>query len=310
MVREMLSPATSTFPEVASISMSKDSRSTLILLLVAAVWGFAFVAQSRGMAALGVFTFNGVRFALGGIVLLPWLLWRGRSDGSRTPSWATVRPGLLIGLVLFCATTLQTQGMSTTPAGKAAFITGLFIAFVPLTGTFLGRKVPWNAWIGCGICLVGLDLLCLKSGLRFDLGEILVLASTVLWTVQILLIDHFASREDPAWIAFWQFFACAALSLLAAVLLEPWGFRALPAAWFSVFYGGVFSVGLGYTLQIVGQKDVPAARAAIVLSLETVFAAFGGWLLLGERMGPRELCGCALMLIGMVASQLSPRRAS
>lgn len=288
--------------------MSKDARSTLTLLVVAAIWGFAFVAQSRGMAALGVFTFNGVRFALGGIVLLPWLLLRGETEGSRSP-WRAAPSGLLIGLVLFCATTLQTQGMSTTPAGKAAFITGLFIVFVPLTGMFLGRKIPWNAWIGCAASLCGLRLLCLKSGLQFDFGEILVLTSTFLWTIQILLIDHFSSREDPAWIAFWQFVLCAVLSLLCALVFEPGRFRDVPAAWLPVLYGGVLSVGVGYTLQIVGQKGVPAARAAIVLSLEAVFATFGGWLLLGERLGIRELCGCALMLGGMVASQLRTKHA-
>lgn len=279
--------------------MSKDSRATSRLLLVAAIWGFAFVAQSRGMAMVGTFTFNGVRFALGCAVLLPWLL-RARGGPS---AWKALPYGLPIGVVLFFAASLQTLGLATTSAGKAAFITCLYIVFVPLAGRLLGRRIGWNAWAGCAASLAGLALLCLKAHLDLGTGDLLVLGGAVFWTVQILMVERFSPRADPAWIAFWQFLACSVLSLAVAVPAEPDGFGSVPAAWLPILYGGVLSVGVAYTLQVVGQKDVPASRAAILLSLETVFAAFGGWLILGERLGPRELAGCALMLAGVVVSQ-------
>ena len=280
--------------------MSKETRSATLLLLVSAIWGFAFVAQSRGVAMVGTFTFNGVRFALGCAVLLPWLL---IARAGRPSPWAAAAFGLPIGVVLFFATSLQTQGMATTSAGKAAFVTCLYIVFVPLAGRVVGRRIPWNALLGCVVSLAGLGLLCLNARMEFVAGDLLVLGGAVFWTVQILLVERFSPRADPAWIAFWQFLTCSLLSLAAAVSVEAEGFHGLREAWLPIAYGGVLSVGVAYTLQVVAQKDVPASRAAILLSLETVFAALGGWMLLGERLGIRELSGCALMLSGVVVSQ-------
>jgi len=278
----------------------------LQLLLVAVIWGFAFVAQRQGMRCVGAFFFNAVRFALGALVLYPWLRLHPVPSGTRS----AVIPGILVGAALFVATSFQTVGLATTGAGKAAFLTCLYLILVPLGSRLFGEKICWNVWCGCLLALCGLYFLCLRGSLRISTGDTLVLVGAFFWSLQILLVGRSATRVDGIRFAFWQFLSCAFLSLVSTLLFETTTFAGAHAALLSILYGGILSVGVAYTLQVTGQAGTTASRAAILLSLETVFATIGGWLLLGERLGLRELGGCALMFAGTTLSQLGRKPAS
>lgn len=287
-------------------------RANLLLLLAAAIWGFAFVAQRVGMDYVGPYTFNGVRFALGGLSLVPLIFvfrQSGKPAAGRQASSRTA--GLAAGCVLFAAASLQQIGMVYTTAGKAAFITCLYIVLVPVAGVFLRRSASRGTWLGSLVAVAGLYLLCVREDFTIAYGDFLELAGALFWTVHILLIDRFSRQTDTLALAFFQFMACSALSLAAALLLEEITASAIRQAAIPILYGGLCSVGVAYTLQIAGQKHAPPAHAAIILSLETVFAAVGGYLILGERLELQELVGCGLMMTGMLISQLgSPSAAS
>ena len=281
-------------------------RATLILLTAAAIWGLAFVAQRVGMDHLGPFTFNGIRFALGGLSLLP-LIWFFRrqppvaSPAGRLPVLPT---GVIAGLILFTAASLQQVGILDTTAGKAAFITCLYIVLVPLAGLLMKRRISRSVWLGCGLSLAGLYLLCIREDFTIGRGDLLELIGALFWTVHILYIDQVSRRVDTLKLAAIQFATCSALSAVVAVATETAASaEAVLAAAVPLLYGGFGSVGVAYTLQIIGQKNASPAHAALVLSLETVFAAVGGFLILNEILGSRELAGCALMLAGMLLSQ-------
>ncbi len=280
-------------------------RANLLLLLAAAIWGFAFVAQRVGMDYVGPFTFNGVRFALGGLSLVPLIFVLRREAPPEPPGRATsLKAGLAAGAVLFAAASLQQVGLLYTTAGKAAFITCLYLVLVPAAGVLLGRRTTAGTWLGSLVAVAGLYLLCVKEDFTVGYGDFLELAGAVFWTAHILLIDRYSRRVDTLQLAFFQFMACADGSLAVAAAVEEITLGGLGLAAVPILYGGLCSVGVAYTLQIVGQKDAPPSHAAIILSLETVFAAVGGYLILGERLGTREALGCALMMAGMLASQL------
>lgn len=279
-------------------------KANILLLITAAIWGFAFVAQRVGMESVGPYTFNGVRFALGGLSLLP-VIWffAGRpqhSEQAKTNNWPV---GLLAGIILFIAASLQQIGLIYTTAGKAAFITCLYIILVPVSGIFLNQRVKIHTWLGSFLAATGLYLLCVKEGFTVMYGDFLELLGALFWTAHILLIDRYSRRVDVLKLAFFQFMTCSVLSLAAALVLEEIVFDGIMRAAVPILYGGLGSVGVAYTLQIVGQKYAPPSHAAIILSLETVFAAVGGYLILDERLGLAELAGCALMMAGMLASQ-------
>jgi len=281
-------------------------RANFILLTAAAIWGFAFVAQRIGMDYIGPFAFNGIRFALGGISLLP-LMWYFRQHPQSTPAQtrplSVFRMGLLAGLVLFLAASLQQVGLVDTTAGKAAFITCLYIVLVPLAGLLLRKRIALSTWSGCLLSITGLYLLCLNEDFTIAYGDLLVLIGALFWTAHILLIDYVSRRVDTLKLAFTQFATCSLLSLGVAAFTESTSFGSVLQAGVPLLYGGVGSVGIAYTLQIIGQKNASPAHAALILSLETVFAAIGGFIILGEVLGSRELIGCALMLAGMILSQ-------
>ena len=282
-------------------------KANLLLLLAAAIWGFAFVAQRVGMEYLGPFTFNGIRFALGSLSLLP-LIWYYRnqpqSPSAHNTQLPSVRMGFWAGLILFGAASLQQIGMIYTTAGKAAFITCLYIVLVPITGLFLRHRIALSTWSGCLLALAGLYFLCVKEDFTISYGDCLVLIGAFFWTAHILFIDHVSRRVSTLKLASAQFATCSVLSLAVAVLFESASTANILQAAIPILYGGFGSVGVAYTLQIIGQKNASPAHAAIILSMETVFAAFGGFLILGEILGLRELCGCILMLGGMLMSQL------
>lgn len=287
-------------------------KASLQLLLAAAIWGFAFVAQRVGMEHLGPFTFNGIRFALGGLSLLP-LIWHFRNQAQlQTGSAAklnTYHMGIIAGLILFIAASLQQIGLIYTSAGKAAFITCLYIILTPISGLFLHHRISGFVWAGSFMAVVGLYFLCITTGLSIEYGDLLVLIGAFFWTGHILFIDRISSRVSTLKLAASQFATCAALSLLVALWRETATVGAVLQSAIPILYGGLGSVGVAYTLQIAGQKNLPPTHAALILSLETVFAAIGGYLLLDEQLGLRELLGCALMLGGMLLAQLPPRKA-
>ncbi|MBP8036013.1 MAG: DMT family transporter [Negativicutes bacterium] len=288
-----------------------QTRANVLLLTTAAIWGLAFVAQRVGMDFIGPFTFNGIRFALGSFSLLP-LIWffhrypQGATSQKNTLS--ATRMGLLAGLVLFIAASLQQIGIVYTTAGKAAFITCLYIVLVPLAGLWLRHRISFHTWAGCLLALVGLYFLCVKEDFSIAFGDMLELAGALFWTAHILLIDHISRKVDSLKLAAIQFATCAALSLAVALAIETFSLESILQAGVPILYGGIGSVGIAYTLQIIGQKNASPAHAALILSMETVFAAIGGFLLLGEILGARELTGAGLMLAGMLLSQRSQLR--
>ncbi len=295
--------------------MREDRKSlhhSLLLLLAAVIWGFAFVAQRAGMEHVGPFAFNALRFLLGSLSLLPFLLFRrrrARRNGSARhaadrSTWVALP---LVGVVLFGAATLQQWGLLYTTAGKAGFITGLYVLIVPILGLFLGQRVRRTVWVGAAAAVGGLYLLTGLEVGRVGLGDGLILAGAVGWAVHVQFVGWLVRRIDPLRIAVIQTAVCGLLSLAAALATETITLVGLRAVVPAVLFAGIVSVGIAYTLQIVGQREVDPSRAGILVSLEAVFAVLGGWAILGERVTGVMLIGCALMLAGMVLAQLRGR---
>ena len=315
-------------------------RADILLLLTAGIWGFGFVAQRSGMEHLGPFAYNGVRFILGSLSLLPLILFRRKNGGGSGPrfSWRTwCLRSLAAGSCLFTAVILQQLGIMFTTAGNAGFITGLYVVLTPIFGVFLGKKTGRATWIGSVCTLTGLYFLSAAGHLdAINPGDLITAASAVFWAFHVLLIDRLVRGVDPLGLSSGQFAVCGLLALGGAFLIEPligplverinpallkaglfaWlplpslitslaagriGFP--PEALIPVLYGGLASVGIAYTLQVVAQRDAPPAHATIILCLEGCFAALGGVLLLNERPGPWTLLGFVLMLSGMLISQ-------
>ena len=287
---------------------SNSLRADLLLLLTAFIWGFAFVAQRMGMEYVGPYLFNAARFALGCLPLLPFVA--QNVSGHLLPHLLRAAPGsLLAGLFLFAGSSLQQVGIVYTTAGKAGFITGLYVILVPILGLALGQQSGRNTWLGALVATAGLYLLSVEPPFSIAYGDALVLIGALFWAGHVLIIGRFAQQIDWAALAFLQFLTCSLLSFGVALAVEPVAWQPLVDAAWPVFYGGVLSVGVAYTLQVVAQRQAPASHAAIILSLETVFAALGGWWLLSEAMSLRGLAGCGLMFGGMLVSQLGGRRA-
>lgn len=289
---------------------AKSLKADILLLLTATIWGFAFVAQRVGMDFVGPFTFNGVRFALGSLSLLP-LIWLMQRQKNRAPAvipqaggMELLRGGLLAGLALFLGASLQQVGLVYTTAGNAGFITGLYVVIVPILGLIWHQRPALGTWLGAILATSGLFLLSVTDDFSIAYGDSLVLIGAFIWAGHVLLIGWLSPRMDALKLSAIQFAVCALLSLLTALAIESIRLDGIIAAAVPIFYGGLFSVGIAYTLQVVAQRDAHPAHTAIILSLEGVFAALGGWLLLGEVLTPRGLFGCALMLGGMLLSEL------
>ena len=278
-------------------------RADALLLLAAFIWGTAFVAQRLGMQHMGPLGFNGVRFALGALILLPFALKHTQQKASRT---GLIAGAGLAGLILFLGASLQQAGLVYTTAGKAGFITGLYVIIVPFLGLFVNQRATGRAWVGAGLATAGLYLLSVHETFSIAYGDLLVLLAAGFWAAHILVLGRFSPRLNPFRLACGQFTVCALLSLLAALFTEPLSWASIQGAGIPILYGGILSVGIGYTLQVAAQQQAPSAHAAIILSLEAVFAALAGWAVLSEILHPRELLGCGLMLVGMLVAQLSP----
>lgn len=277
-----------------------------LLLVTAIIWGLAFVAQRAGMEHIGPFVFNTLRFALGCLSLLPLLWWRRQAPAQ--PSRPLILGSLGAGGLLFAGSSLQQIGLVYTTAANAGFITGLYIVLVPIIALFWRHKTETNTWIGAIVSLVGLFMLSMTDRWTLAYGDLLELIGAFFWAGHVLLIGWLCRRIDPIRLALGQFVVCTLLSLVSALSWEQFELQAISAVWVPIGYAGILSVGVAYTLQVVAQRHAPAAHAAIILSLESVFAALGGWLLLDESLGIRGLLGCATMLSGMLISQLPVMR--
>jgi len=294
-------------PAVEISGISKLRQSEFLLLLTAIIWGFAFVAQRAGMEFVGPFTFNGIRFALGGLSLLPvWWFLKNQTatDHHQSFNKATLIAGLVAGIALFVASSFQQIGIVYTTAGKAGFITGLYIIFVPVFGIFAGNKTSLKVWSGAVLATVGLYYLSVSEALRLSNGDALVLVSALFFAIHILVINRFSKSINPLLLSIMQFMICSLLSFGVAIFNETLILSKIYQAAIPIIYGGIFSVGIAYTLQVFGQKHTPPAIASIILSLEAIFAAIGGWFILNEVLTGRNILGCILMLVGMVLAQI------
>jgi len=299
--------------------------SDALLLLTAAIWGFAFVAQRVGMDDLGPFAFNAVRYAIGALVLLPLIRHRRRAGGpsSRTigadvsvdPATSTwnstgsrsgrLLPFVLAGGVMFIGSSFQQVGLVTTTAGNAAFVTSLYVVIVPLIGSLFGRKTGAKDYLSAIVSVIGLYIITVGGGFTMASGDLLVLAGSFFWALHILVIGRFASKVDPVELSAGQFAFCGLLSFVASLIFEPRPYENLFSAAIPLLYGGLFSCGVAFTLQIVAQRTSPPAHASILLAMEGLFGAVGGVLLLGEPATIRLFAGGALMLAAAILSQVS-----
>ena len=284
-------------------------RANLMLLLTAVIWGFGFIAQRVGMDHMGPYFFNALRFFLGTVSLLPvcWLLRNKKTKAgpSRKQFWIL---GGVAGFALFCGAALQQVGLQYTTAGKAGFITGLYLVIVPIIGFCLRQRIGWLTVFGALLATVGLYFLSVTEGFVIGQGDSLVLIGALFWAIHVQVVGYASKKTDPLQLAVAQYAICACLNFVLALLLEDVGIAPMIAAFGPILYAGLVSVGIAYTLQIVAQQHVDPSRAAILLSLEAVFAVFAGWLMLDEILSTRETYGCILMFAGMLLSQLPNRK--
>ena len=282
-------------------------KADLLLLITAAIWGFAFVAQRMGMDSMGPFTFNAIRFSLGALILLPLsLIQTRRGDHHRLKTvFKNYRwPIMVTGLVLFGGASLQQIGLVGTTAGKAGFITGLYVILVPLLALLWGSQTHIAHWAGAVLAVVGLYLLSVKTGFQLSPYDLVVFAGAFVWAGHVHLIGRYSDKVGPIQLSIFQFAICGMLSAIAAVLFEDPAIAGIVDGLWPLLYGGFLSVGLAYTLQVVAQRNANPSHAVIILSLEGAFAALGGWLVLNEILTPRDLVGSALILGGMLISQI------
>jgi drug/metabolite transporter (DMT)-like permease len=275
-----------------------------LLLLTAAIWGFAFVAQRAGMAYVGPFAYTAVRFALGSLALLPFVILERRAAAAIPHPISPLAGGLVAGTVLFGGAILQQAGLVWTTAGKAGFVTGLYVVLVPIAGLLWGQRPGWSRWLGAALAAAGLFLLSVTQSFTIERGDLAVLVGALFWTAHVHVLGWLSPRTRVVALSCVQFAVCSVLSAIAMLFAERVTVASLASAAVPILYGGLVSVGVAYTLQVVAQRHAPPAHAAILLSLETVFAALGGWLVLGEHLSPRGLVGCCLMLVGMLCSQV------
>ncbi len=315
---------------------SKQIKSSLLLLLASIVWGAAFVAQSLASNSVGTFSFNGLRFIIGGLCLLPFLKGRssdavdGYSETSASMESAAGKSfpkmklsftsrsfvgGAICGIALFLASTFQQAGIALgASAGEAGFLTACYIVLVPILGIFIGRKCSFLVWPAVVLALLGLYLLCIPTfgaGIALSAADLSLLMCALLFSVQILCVDRYAPMMNPVALSCVQFFVCGAISFAAALIFEllpnpsAWvASLSSASAWIAILYTGIFSCGVGYTLQALGQRSLNPALASLIMSLESVFSTIFGWLILHQTMTGKELFGCALIFAAVLLAQI------
>lgn len=279
--------------------------SDFLLLITAIIWGFAFVAQRAGMEFTGPFTFNACRFLLGGLLLIPLAIAQKPSQFSKFQLQYSVKGGILAGIVLFGASSFQQIGIIYTTAGNAGFITGFYVVMVPVFGLIFSQKTHLNVWIGAVFALVGIYFLSVNDDFTASKGDVYVFISAFLWAFHVLIIGKYAPVGNAIVIAVIQFIICGIFSFVFALYAETFVWSGIINAGIPILYGGMMSVAIAFTIQVVAQKNAHPSLAAIILSSEALFAVLGGWLILGETMTLRAIFGCSLMLAGMILAQIN-----
>lgn len=300
-------------------NIMKSKRNSVFLALAAFFWGIAFVAQSKGGSIVGAFSFNCIRSFIGTMALVPVILLLDKlkltsgKPKTKEDKKNLAVGGICCGIILTVATNLQQLGLNFgTSAGKAGFITACYIILVPILSIFLKKKCGWNIWVGVGLTVIGLYLLCMTGSLKLQLSDVLVLLCAVVFAMHILVIDHFSPLVDGVRMSCIQFLVCGILSFIPMLFVEiiPSGIPAWSAtlssldAWTPILYAGIFSCGVAYTLQIVGQQNVNPTVASLIMSLESVFAVIAGALLLHERLSLKEILGCVLIFGAITLAQI------
>lgn len=287
--------------------MKTKIKSTALLFLTAIIWGFAFVAQRVGAEFVGTFTFNGIRFLLGAFSLIPVIFIFEREKFNIKKMKKTVFASLLAGVILFTAATLQQYGIELTgSAGKGGFLTGIYMVIVPFIRFAMGKKTSILTLVAAVFALLGLFLICMTGDtLTFGLGEIVLIIGAVFWALHIIVVDKFVNSVSTLKFSMLQFLVCGTISIICAVFTENIELSAVKNACVPILYGGIMSVGVAYTCQMLGQKNADPTVASIVFSTESVFSAIGGALILGEIMSGKGYIGCALIFISIILSQLN-----
>lgn len=294
----------------------KELRANLLLLLTAMIWGAAFVAQSVSMDYIGPFTFLFARSVLGGVVLLPVIAVINRGQKKQAAQekkkHTLMLGGVCCGAALFVASGLQQIGIQYTTAGKAGFITAMYMVLVPICGLFFGRRPESKVWGAVLVALAGMYLLCLyPSGFKnLSRGDLIEMLCALGFTCHILVIDHFSGRVDGVKMSCIQFLVCGALAGIGMLAFETPSWQSIKAAALPICYAGILSSGVGYTLQIVAQKDTQPTVASLLMSLESVFSLIFGWMILKEAMSGVELLGCLIMFAAIIWVQLPGKKKS
>lgn len=293
-------------------------RNSLILVLTSFIWGISFVSQSQGGDAVGPYSFNCIRSLIGSLFLIIIISVTDRFGLTRKPDNKKAQKtlltgGVLCGVILCIATNLQQMGIFLgTPSGKAGFLTACYILLVPVLGLFFRKKCGINVWIAVAISIAGLYLLCIDGAFVLQFSDTLVMLCALCFSIHILVIDHFSPMVDGLRMSCIQFMVTGILSAFPMFITEfdsglhIWlSSFATWDAWIPLLYAGIFSCGIGYTLQIIGQKGVNPTIASLIMSLESVFSVLAGWVILNERLSAKELCGCALIFTAVILSQIS-----
>ena len=283
--------------------MKKNRHQSIFALLAAIIWGAAFSAQSVCAQYLGPLTITALRSLIAFLVLFAVCLLRRKSDrGTRRD---IIIGSIVCGAALFAASNMQQLALNMgASAGKAGFITALYIVLVPIGQVFFKQKISPRHWLAVAVAVVGMYFLCITEGFSVNIGDWLTLIGSLCFAVHILVIDHFAQKTDGVKMSCIQFFTCAVICAIAMAIFETPTFSSIAQAWLPICYAGVMSCGVAYTLQIVGQKNMEPTVASLILSLESVVGAIAGWLLLGQALTGREIFGCALVFCGIILAQL------
>lgn len=295
----------------------KKLQSSLILLLTASIWGIAFVAQSVGMDYVGPFTFNTVRSIIGGIMLIPCIFLLNKLSGKenriseknlKEEKKTLLLGGICCGILLCAASNFQQIGIKYTTVGKAGFITACYIILVPILGIFLGKKTGKTIWLSVVLAVIGLYLLCMSGSFSINRGDFFVLCCAFLFSVHILVVDYFAPKTDGVKLSCIQFLVCGIISAVPMLLFESPTLNAVLQAWKPLLYAGILSCGVGYTLQIIGQKNMNPTIASLILSSESCISVLAGWVILRQKLSLREILGCVIMFSAILIAQIPKKK--
>lgn len=291
--------------------MKQQIKSSLILLLTATIWGVAFVAQSVGMEYIGPFTFNAIRCVLGGLALIPVILVlkkkkeTGAENQEKEDKKTLWAGGIACGVILCIASNLQQFGIMEASVGKSGFFTALYIVMIPVIGIFIGKRPGIKLWFCVALAVVGMYLLCMKDGsFTIERADIMLLLCALAFSFHILVVDYFSPKVGGVKMSCIQFFVCGVLSAVGMLFTETPDISNIQAAWLPLLYAGLLSCGVGYTLQIVGQKGINPVIASLIMSLESVISALAGWVILGQVLSPKEILGCVLMFVAIIITQI------